>query len=141
MRISDWSSDVCSSDLRKAADGLERHDARQRAIIGKAYGFQPMVEGADAEVAAQPFGDARPERIGIAAHGSTLCVMPMPIAAFCHAVPPPPVPSAPDDRAAATSRFLLCARHTFPVRDKRPATLRIISMTRPLPTAGHPHLS
>src|SRR3546814_8994679 len=93
MRISDWSSDVCSSDLRKAADGLERHDARQRAIIGKAYGFQPMVEGADAEVAAQPFGDARPERIGIAAHGSTLCVMPMPIAAFCHAVPPPQVRS------------------------------------------------
>src|SRR3546814_18038122 len=94
MRFSDWSLDVCSSDL-------ERHHARQRAIIGKAHGLQPMVEGADAKVAAQPLGDARPKRSGIAAHGSTLCVMPMPIAALYPAVPPPPVPSAPDDRAAS----------------------------------------
>src|SRR3546814_12247061 len=31
MRISDWSSDVCSSDLR-LHQGLSRHDARERAI-------------------------------------------------------------------------------------------------------------
>src|SRR3546814_10465242 len=40
MRISDWSSDVCSSDLdhlaaqRVAADATERDDAFEEAIVG-----------------------------------------------------------------------------------------------------------
>src|SRR3546814_10838687 len=40
MRISDWSSDVCSSDLRTAADGLMVDDRGQAAI-----GVDPPIFG------------------------------------------------------------------------------------------------
>src|SRR3546814_6759972 len=95
MRISDWSSDVCSSDLAfvdpvrgKAARGLERQDARQGAIIGETHRLQPMVEGAGAEVAAQPFGNARPERGGIAAHRPLSRILPIAMSALPHLVCP-----------------------------------------------------
>src|SRR3546814_10068805 len=43
MRISDWSSDVCSSDLRFFADvggeeALRRHDLQGRALLGDRLG-------------------------------------------------------------------------------------------------------
>src|SRR3546814_6065812 len=63
----------------KAARGLERQDARQGAIIGETHRLQPMVEGAGAEVAAQPFGNARPERGGIAAHRPLSRILPIAI--------------------------------------------------------------
>ncbi len=105
---------------RETTDGFERHDSRHRAIIGKAHGLQPMVEGADAEVAAQPFGDARPERGGIAVHRSVSCVMPMPIAALCHAVPPPQVPFAPEVRAAGHMPIRRLRRAQVLIRARSP---------------------
>src|SRR3546814_17411122 len=41
MRISDWSSDVCSSDLRQTA--LERPDARLRQMLRGAGRTEPRV--------------------------------------------------------------------------------------------------
>src|SRR3546814_13247093 len=80
----------------KAARGLERQDARQGAIIGETHRLQPMVEGAGAEVAAQPFGNARPERGGIAAHRPLSRILPLAMSALPHLVcpldHPPPIP-------------------------------------------------
>src|SRR3546814_7769839 len=70
----------------KAARGLERQDARQGAIIGETHRLQPMVEGAGAEVAAQPFGNARPERGGIAAHRPLSRILPIAMSALPHLV-------------------------------------------------------
>src|SRR3546814_8355567 len=50
MRISDWSSDVCSSDLRRAAAGKRRRPAVQRA--GKAG----AEEGVDHQLALARLG-------------------------------------------------------------------------------------
>src|SRR3546814_12736595 len=83
---------------RKAARGLERHDARQRAIIGEAHRLQPMVEGADAKVAAQPFGNARPERCGIAAPRLLSRLLSIALSALPHLICPFPPPSLPPRR-------------------------------------------
>src|SRR3546814_4445916 len=40
MRISDWSSDVCSSDLRESAAGIEARLARQAAVDHHAHAGQ-----------------------------------------------------------------------------------------------------
>src|SRR3546814_17746113 len=86
---------------RKAARGLERHDARQRAIIGEAHRFQPMVEGADAKVAAQPFRNARPERCGIAPHRLLSRILPISMSALPPLPCPFPRPPLPRDRTHA----------------------------------------
>src|SRR3546814_728652 len=56
-----------------------------------------MVEGAGAEVAAQPFGNTWPERGGIAAHRSLSRILPIAMSALPHLVcpldPPPFDPS------------------------------------------------
>src|SRR3546814_5941390 len=114
MRIRYWSSDVCSSDLDpvrgKAARGLERQDARQGAIIGETHRLQPMVEGAGAEVAAPPFGNARPERGGIAAHRPLSRILPIAMSALPHLVcpldPPPLIPRTPAPVAGAARALL-----------------------------------
>src|SRR3546814_7577929 len=41
MRISDWSSDVCSSDL---SDGNERDTDDPRQILGRDHGTQPATD-------------------------------------------------------------------------------------------------
>src|SRR3546814_18097678 len=42
MRISDWSSDVCSSDLRQPPD--QRQDAAQRGHVGRAHAIAGKLE-------------------------------------------------------------------------------------------------
>src|SRR3546814_11099335 len=53
MRISDWSSDVCSSDLSWAfsADGSECDPARARALM---RGYASEISLTEAEIAALP---------------------------------------------------------------------------------------
>src|SRR3546814_8890120 len=43
MRISDWSSDVCSSDLQRVA-GAVGVDGRHRAVVARVHGLE-HVEG------------------------------------------------------------------------------------------------
>src|SRR3546814_18031566 len=43
MRISDWSSDVCSSDLRLEKDEIDRHSIAEADVgIGEAIGIGAM---------------------------------------------------------------------------------------------------
>src|SRR3546814_11881264 len=69
-----------------------------------------MVEGAGAEVAAQPFGNARPERGGIAAHRPLSRILPIAMSALPHLAcpldPPPPRPPPPAHVAGAAPRLL-----------------------------------
>src|SRR3546814_10585305 len=75
MRISDWSSDVCSSDLPGGADQpaedaavavdqearrqtLDAHRPRQRHV-----GIEIEVEPVEAELVEEGFGDARPATV------------------------------------------------------------------------------
>src|SRR3546814_4325288 len=76
MRISDWSSDVCSSDLHRIAaedemieaercrDDIDRGDHPARAIIPVGRRAREavagQVEGDDAVIAAQPLGQRLP---------------------------------------------------------------------------------
>src|SRR3546814_3255575 len=70
MRISDWSSDVCSSDLLVQIGGVETHHARERLAVGEAaVGLHQRVGVArghldmiaeDVVVADLERGDARP---------------------------------------------------------------------------------
>src|SRR3546814_18998574 len=69
-----------------------------------------MVEGAGAEVAAQPFGNARPERGGIAAHRPLSRILPIAMSALPHLVcpldPPPLIPRTPAQVAGAPRALL-----------------------------------
>src|SRR3546814_7328076 len=65
MRISDWSSDVCSSDLHVPEDALpviEGHHARARVIMGRLWGQSaPVTTHANtiyADISLQPGGAA-----------------------------------------------------------------------------------
>src|SRR3546814_3543456 len=60
MRISDWSSDVCSSDLQRAVRGL-KHDLRERP-----GGVEPMAVKADIIFAALHPVDRQPvDELGV----------------------------------------------------------------------------
>ena len=78
----------------KAARGFQRHDARQGAIFGETDGLQPMVEGARAQIAAQPFGHARPKRRGIGIHRFHACFVVTPVPALHHNPCPRYAPTA-----------------------------------------------
>src|SRR3546814_10495520 len=46
MRISDWSSDVCSSDLQPAppgVDGIDEHEGDEALHVAGAAGVKPVV--------------------------------------------------------------------------------------------------
>src|SRR3546814_3567889 len=62
-----------------------------------------MVEGADAKVAAQPFGNARPERCGIAAHRLLSRILPIAMSALPHLICPFPRTSWPRGRGRTRS--------------------------------------
>src|SRR3546814_7529702 len=65
LRISDWSSDVCSSDLGRAAPGAHRlrpHDRRWRGRVGGAWRRPGGPAQADAE-RLRPQEDAREGRL------------------------------------------------------------------------------
>src|SRR3546814_6613310 len=81
MRISDWSSDVCSSDLRGACQALQRKDCRlpalwqQLAPMGRGYGA--VARGCNGRVRGSPSGPPAPPSKRIAR-------------VPCRAAPPPP---------------------------------------------------
>src|SRR3546814_10514804 len=69
MRISDWSSDVCSSDLVAHIDGLElrtrrdhRHDRRQAHHRGKAVDEMILAAEQDRGAEDSGIGKARTDR-------------------------------------------------------------------------------
>src|SRR3546814_6311109 len=78
MRISDWSSDVCSSDLHREAGVRQRHAvrrARQVARAAPAFGKRhtqqlhavgPLDEGADEEPGGEAESGDRPHRTAVA---------------------------------------------------------------------------
>src|SRR3546814_15349231 len=101
-----------------------------------------MVEGAGAEVAAQPFGNARPERGGIAAHRPLSRILPLAMSALPHLVcpldPPPLIPRTPAHVAGparALPRRLRRAQAKLPCA--WPETPRLLSKTRSPATAPH----
>src|SRR3546814_5186647 len=49
MRISDWSSDVCSSDLQHEEDRIGRHVLREPAVTIDFARMQPVIDDTDAE--------------------------------------------------------------------------------------------
>src|SRR3546814_1491507 len=49
MRISDWSSDVCSSDLVNAPQRTARVAAGQRRLAGAGITFRPLPRAVDAQ--------------------------------------------------------------------------------------------
>src|SRR3546814_4355972 len=63
MRISDWSSDVCSSDLEAGGHELVSHDVRSRPALRRGL----LLEGTEAEdVVDVPVGvDDRAEPVGV----------------------------------------------------------------------------
>src|SRR3546814_18327095 len=69
MRISDWSSDVCSSDL---AHGADRIDPRMRAEPPVLDGDHGVAHDQRDLVIAQPFAEARPHRVDDRAVGGEI---------------------------------------------------------------------
>src|SRR3546814_6376419 len=79
MRISDWSSDVCSSDLEMREEGagdvadafgveeIELHEAFDRALAGAVGEFHPARDLA-LEIEGQPVLGAHREDVEMAAH-------------------------------------------------------------------------
>src|SRR3546814_7345074 len=64
MRISDWSSDVCSSDLDQEIDPALRHPVG-RAVVGERGGeAEPVAQGERADL---DFG----EQLRVTAHGGS----------------------------------------------------------------------
>src|SRR3546814_4247850 len=75
MRISDWSSDVCSSDLLRRVDDRGRHQRAEHAAVGKSEGaalhllhLERAVFGALAEIA-----DRALDKIGRASCRERVC--------------------------------------------------------------------
>src|SRR3546814_5657496 len=70
MRISDWSSDVCSSDLKIGGDEIRREiggepdfqRAAKIAILAKLRGSQPLVEQLCTQIAAEASADTLPRQ-------------------------------------------------------------------------------
>src|SRR3546814_19805744 len=71
MRISDWSSDVCSSDLERVASASTMSVAEWHADLGMAKVVQGRVHGRKRKWA-QYFGHAEP-RLRTASDGATAC--------------------------------------------------------------------
>src|SRR3546814_11014917 len=87
MRIIDWSSDVCSSDLRRAAGGQHRQGAAAQQVFHAAAGgiaqARDFVAGANVEAAARVDAgvDGR-ERVGARGSGGGLGLGP-PVVLSC----------------------------------------------------------
>src|SRR3546814_21127233 len=64
MRISDWSSDVCSSDLFPAAGALHaRPDPQRGTVRGMAQGSEHGADDCGQRPVVRRSGDRRPDRI------------------------------------------------------------------------------
>src|SRR3546814_8969766 len=77
MRISDWSSDVCSSDLRNVGGvvAVAMRHGEVAGRLGKARGFQQIIDAdaAPMRVELRPGGDAMDVEIGRASCRERVC--------------------------------------------------------------------